>query len=229
MIRVLAAAVAALLLVAACSSAAPTDQAAETDDAGGGEIVITNNSSDAGSGRVIVYQQPPSSDPGQTTVAWLVLPPPVTGQSQSVPLDTQYSVNLATEYGDFSDPQSAPLGSAFEVVRGPDGLSLELAQSAAADPGELGFRNTADGAVTVSVKALGRELWQAELAPGAAVSFEPNDLAVAFVEEDLSQGDVLNSAVVSSAPSVEVPYDSGSLNQVQITSEDGRPTVTSGS
>ena len=158
-----------------------------------------NRSNDENNSQVVIFQKNVTDDFAELAVAWKVIQNCGQGDNHPLSYPMEVSVSASDAWGNYTAPQLAPEGSAFQMVLTTSGDVMKPASNPASSPQEIEVQNNLEqGAISAycyrdgSVCAMKRNL-----APGQKAVFEFKPTIWVGVASQITQGQVMNSAIIS--------------------------------
>lgn len=164
------------------------------------QLTLINHSNDANNAHVVIFQKIPAVGVDQFPVAWRVFGP--LGRGDAYPFVYPLSTGIATadSWGNYTPMMPVENGQLYGVAATSSGDALSLL-GLASSPREIQCRNNlVQGAIAVSLYKSGK-LWQqsASIPPGRTAVFASEPTLLISVIPGIGEGEVMDSAIVSSA------------------------------
>lgn len=167
---------------------------------GGAEVKLNfiNRSNDANNSSIVIFAKN-ASGLNELAVAWQVIENCGQGWSHPITYPLAVSVGVSDSSGNFSPQLAAEEGQMFKVSLTPSGDQLSL-EGSASDPSSVQILNGLErGAVNAIVYRAGKPYATATaLAPQQMAAFRFKPTIWIGVVSQLREGDVMNSAILSS-------------------------------
>jgi hypothetical protein len=158
-----------------------------------------NKSNDANGSSIVIFQKPTNPDWNELAVAWKVIKNCGNGDYHpfTYPMDMQ--IAISDSFGNYTQPMLADNGETFSVTLGNSGTTLSRTQIDAS-PNEIDVRNDLSvGAASAWIYKGGKKLaFKSGISPGQKAVFEFEPTIWIGVASEVEEGDVMDSAILSS-------------------------------
>ena len=163
------------------------------------KLNFINKSNDVNDSDVVIFQKNVSTDFEELAVAWTVISNCSPGWNHPFNYPLQSTIAASDSWGNYSPQLTATPGQQFSVTKGPSGDELKLSGNASS-PGEIEMLNAlSQGAVTANIFKDGRLLaTKTNVVPGQKAVFEFKPTVFVGVVSQVVEGQVMNSAILSS-------------------------------
>lgn len=166
------------------------------------KLNLINKSMDANNSQVVVFQKNVATDFEEIAVAWRVIQNLGRNDCHHFNYPIEFKVGSMDSWGNNvpCKPLAATNGQAFEVIRDTSGDVLQLAATPAASASEVEVRNSLQaGAISSCIYRDGKLMARkTAVAPGQKAIFEFKPTIFIGVVSQVEEGEVMNSAIVSS-------------------------------
>lgn len=163
------------------------------------KLNFINQSNDTNNSDVVIFQKNEMPSANEIAIAWIVIQN--CGQGDNHPFEYPMSsyVNASDSYGNYTPQLPANAGDAFAMKLTSSGDQL-LADGEANTPEEIDVRNDLDkGAINANIYKDGKLFAQkTNIVPGQMAAFVFRPTIYIGVASQVQQGDVINSAIMSS-------------------------------
>ncbi len=158
-----------------------------------------NRSDDANNSAVVIFQRNIAAGFEELVVAWLVIRYCGQGDNHPFLFPTTMQVSASDSYGNYTPHLDAHNGQLFQMVLTPSGDQLVLAGSATSRHEVQVLNALARGAINASIYRDGKLLAvTTSIAPLQQAAFAFNPSLWIGVVSQVEQGQIMNSAVISS-------------------------------
>jgi hypothetical protein len=169
--------------------------------ANGINLQLINHSNDANNSEILIFQKNVTPGFNEIAVAWKVVQNLGNGDRHPFLYSHDLSVDACDSYGNYtSQVGPANPGSAFQMLRNVSGDVLQVYPSGAAAPTETDVRNDlTEGSINANVYRSGTLVaTRANVVPGEKATFAFEPTIFIGVASQVEEGQILNSAVLSS-------------------------------
>ncbi|KYG80953.1 hypothetical protein EV198_2829 [Roseivirga ehrenbergii] len=163
------------------------------------QLNFVNESNDQNNSEVVIFQKNVAEDFDEIAVAWKVIKNCGRGDYHPFTYSSLYQVAMSDSYGNYTPQLSATQGQAFEMVLASSGdLIKYLGPATAAN--EIILKNSLQkGAVSGYVYRDGSvAALKSNIAPAQQAIFEFKPTIFIGVASQVTQGQIMNSAIISS-------------------------------
>lgn len=158
-----------------------------------------NNSNDANNSEVVIFQKNVATDFDELAVAWLVIKNCGQGDNHPFTVPMALQVGASDSYGNYTPQLDAQNGQLFSMVLTPSGDHLVYAGSGTSSKEVQVLNSLAEGTINASTyKAAKLLAVKASIAPQQKAAFEFKPTIWIGVASQVVQGQVMNSATLSS-------------------------------
>jgi hypothetical protein len=163
------------------------------------QLNFVNNSNDANNSQIVIFQKNVSASFSELSVAWLVIQNCGAGDNHPFCYPTAMQVSASDSYGNYMPKLSAQPGQSFSVALGTSGDTLQQ-NGVSTDPSEVQVVNLMPtGACNANIYRNGTLLaTKTGIAPQQQASFQFKPTIWIGVASQVTQGSVMNSAILSS-------------------------------
>lgn len=163
------------------------------------KLNLVNASADCNNSSIVVFQKNVVPSVQELAVAWLVIENLGIGWSHPFEYDYGLQVSASDSWGNNVRPKESDNGSLWKVVQDCSGDQLQLA-GAASVPTEVQIQNgLTRGAISANIYRSGTLLaTKTGVAPGQMAAFQFNPIIYVGVVSQVEQGQILDSAILSS-------------------------------
>lgn len=164
-------------------------------------LQVINQSNDANNSEILIFQKNVAPGYSEIAVAWKVIQNLGNGDRHPFVYSYDLAVDANDSYGNYT-PQLSPAnpGSAFQMVLNTSGDVLQPYPPGAAVPTDVDVRNDlTTGAIDANIYRSGLLLaTKTNVVPGQKATFVFKPTIFIAVASQIQQGDVIDSAVLSS-------------------------------
>lgn len=163
------------------------------------QLKFINQSNDANNSDVVIFQKNIATDFNEVAVAWTVIHNCGQGDYHPFKWPEASTINAGDSWGNFTPQLQAEPGQLFQLQMTTSGDHLSLA-GPATNPQEIQLLNALPkGAISANIYKDGRLLAsKTSIAPGQKAVFQFKPTLWIGVVSQVSAGDVMNSAILSS-------------------------------
>jgi hypothetical protein len=163
------------------------------------QLNFINNSNDVNNSQVVIFQKNVVSSFSEQAVAWHVIQNCGIGCNHPFTYPMAMQVGASDSWGNYTPRLAASENQQFQVSLTPSGDNLS-ALGAATNPRETQIlNNLASGVINASIyKSNNLLATQTSVAPGQMAAFQFKPTLWIGVTSQVTQGEVMNSAIVSS-------------------------------
>lgn len=163
------------------------------------QLKFINQSNDANNSDVVIFQKNIATDFNEVAVAWTVIHNCGQGDYHPFKWPEASTINAGDSWGNFTPQLQAEPGQLFQLQMATSGDHLSLA-GPATNPQEIQLLNALPkGAISANIYKDGRLLAsKTSIAPGQKAVFQFKPTLWIGVVSQVSAGDVMNSAILSS-------------------------------
>jgi len=163
------------------------------------KLNFINRSNDVNNSSVVIFGKNVSTDFEELAIAWTVIENCGQGDNHPFAYPMTNEISASDSWGNYMPRHAAQPGQCFEVVRSTSGDVLQPASQTASSPESVELLNALQrGACAGLIYKAGRLYAQkTNIAPGQKAVFEFRPTIWLGVVSQVSQGDVLNSAIIS--------------------------------
>jgi hypothetical protein len=161
-------------------------------------LTFINQSNDTNNSQVVIFQKNVAINVDEFAVAWKVIQNCGPGWNHPFTFSGQFYTAAGDSWGNHSPQVPAAGGQTFSVVATPSGDVLQL-MSESADTHEIGISNDLQtGAISANIFMDGSLLaTKTNVSPGQKAVFQFKPTIWVGVVSQLTEGDVINSAILS--------------------------------
>lgn len=165
----------------------------------GVQLNFINNSNDMNNSEVVIFQKNVSTHFDELAVAWLVIKNCGQGDHHPFEFPTTMQVGASDSYGNYTPQLNAQNGQMFQMALTTSGDRLVAAGSGTSSKEVQLLNSLPKGAINASIYKGGKLLaLKTSIAPQQKAIFEFNPTIWIGVVSQIEQGQVMNSAIVSS-------------------------------
>ncbi|MBX3588486.1 MAG: hypothetical protein KF796_17795 [Ramlibacter sp.] len=163
------------------------------------QLNFINDSNDANNSEIVIFQKNVATDYDELAVAWQVIRYCGQGDNHPFTYPSSMTVGASDSYGNFTPQLNARHGDSFQMVLTPSGDQL-VANGSATSASEVQVLNgLSKGAINANVYKDGKLLaTKTSVAPGQKAVFQFKPTLWIGVASQVVQGQVMNSAIISS-------------------------------
>ena len=163
------------------------------------ELNFINRSGDTNNSSVVIFQQNVAEDYDEIAVAWKVIRNCGRLDNHPFLFPLEFQVSAQDSYGNYTPLQDAYEGQAYDMTLDTSGDVLQLSRTAATSPYEVEVRNNLKvGAVNACIFKDGALLaTKTNMSPGQKATFQFQPRIYIGVVSQVTQGQVMNSAIIS--------------------------------
>lgn len=163
------------------------------------KLNFINRSGDMNNSSVVIFQQNVAEDFGEIAVAWKVIERCGRLDNHPFKFPLQFQVSAQDSWGNYTPQMTAYDGQAYDMVLDNSGDVLKLSGTNATSPNEVEVRNNlTQGAVNACIFKDGKLLaTKTNMAPGQKAVFQFHPRIYIGVVSQVSEGEVMNSAIIS--------------------------------
>ena len=163
------------------------------------KLNFINHSNDANNSEVVIFQKNVATDFDELAVAWRVIKNCGQGDNHPFNYPFQVTVSASDSYGNYTPQLDAQTGQSFHVYLSSSGTAVAY-KGAASSPNEIELLNDLQkGAVTANIYRDGKLIAvKTNVAPGQKAVFEFKPIIYIGVASQVEEGQVMNSAIISS-------------------------------
>ena len=158
-----------------------------------------DQSNDSNNSDVVIFQKNVATSFDELAVAWTVIKNTGQGSNHPFTFPSELTVGAADSWGNFTPQLAAENGQLFSMVQAASGNELQYT-GPGTSPTEIQIQNSlAQGAISANVYRAGRLLaTKTNIAPGQKAVFQFKPTIFIGVASEVTEGEVLNSAIISS-------------------------------
>lgn len=164
------------------------------------KLNFINKSNDKNNSEIVIFQKNVAESFGEIAVAWKVIKN--CGRMDNHPFTFPLNINVAASdsYGNYTPQFNAVEGMAFEVVQDASGDVLKQCSTSSSDPRSIEIQNNlSKGAISGNVYKNGKLLaYKTDVVPGQKAVFQFEPRIYIGVASSVEEGQVMNSAIMSS-------------------------------
>lgn len=163
------------------------------------KLNFVNRSNDTNNSQIVIFAKNVSTSYDELAIAWLVIQNCGQGDNHPFVYPSSMEVGASDSYGNFTPLLAAENGQLFHMTRSSSGDVLSLV-GPGSNPREVQIRNDLTmGAINAAVYKSGRVYAQAtSVAPGQMAVFEFRPTIWIGVASEIAEGQVMDSAIMSS-------------------------------
>ncbi len=163
------------------------------------QLNFVNKSNDQNNSEIVIFQKNVAADFDEIAIAWKVIKNCGQGDYHPFTYSSLYQVAMSDSYGNYTPKLSAMPGQAFEMVLAPSGDLIQYSGSAAS-PKSIELKNSLQrGAVSGYVYRDGSVIaMKSNIVPAQQAAFEFKPTIFIGVASQITQGQIMNSAIISS-------------------------------
>lgn len=164
------------------------------------QLNFINRSDDTNSHQIVFFQKNESAAGNSSAVAWTVIQNSRPGDHYSFTYSHDVSVAIKDSSGNDSPMYPAVPGTAFEVIEKENGDELQQSKNAASHPESIELLNQLPTGVITAKCYRDDRLCAAisDLSPGQKAIFRFKPVIWPGVVHEVNEGDVIDSAIISS-------------------------------
>jgi hypothetical protein len=158
-----------------------------------------NRSGDTNNSSIVIFQQNVAESFGEIAVAWKVIKNCGRLDRHPFIFPLQFQVSAKDSWGNYTPQLTAYDGQAYDMTLDNSGDVLGLSKSNSTSPNEVEVRNKlAQGAINACIFKDGRLLaTKTNMAPGQKAVFQFQPRIYIGVVSQVTEGQVINSAIIS--------------------------------
>ena len=162
------------------------------------QLNFINNSNDANNSQVVIFGKSDAANVDEMAVAWLVIQNCGQGDNHPFTYPQTMYVSASDSWGNYTPQLPAQNGQLFHMTRSASGDTLSYAGTGVAD--EVQLRNDlSTGAINASIYKSGKLFAQkTNIVPGQLAAFQFKPTIWIGVVSQVVEGEVMNSAILSS-------------------------------
>jgi len=163
------------------------------------ELNFINKSNDANNSQVVIFQKNVAANFNEPAVAWLVVQHCGQGDNHPFAFPASMTTSASDSYGNYTPQHPAEHGQLFSMNETTSGHSLQLSGTSSS-PTDVEVVNALPmGAINANIyKARKLLATKTSLAPQQKAVFQFNPSIWIGVVSEIEQGEVMNSAILSS-------------------------------
>lgn len=163
------------------------------------QLNFINNSNDANNSEIVIFQKNVATNFDELAVAWQVIRYCGQGDNHPFTFPMQMQVGASDSYGNYTPQLDAQKGQMFEMALTPSGNRLVPAGPATRSTEVQVLNSLENGAINASICKNGKLLAiKTSIAPQQKAAFQFKPTIWIGVASQIVQGQVMNSAIVSS-------------------------------
>jgi hypothetical protein len=163
------------------------------------KLNFINNSNDVNNSSIVIFAKNAASDFEELAIAWKVIENCGVGDHHPLTYDLNVYVSAGDSYGNYTPELLAQNGQKFEMVMSTSGDVLQMSEQPAISPTEIEIANNLErGAISGNIYRSG-SLYASthSIAPGQKAVFSFKPTIWIGVASQITEGDVMNSAIIS--------------------------------
>ena len=163
------------------------------------QLNFVNKSNDQNNSEIVIFQKNVAADFDEIAIAWKVIKNCGQGDYHPFTYSSLYQVAMSDSYGNYTPKLSAMPGQAFEMVLAPSGDLIQYSGPATA-ANQIVLKNSLQkGAVSGYVYRDGSvAALKSNIVPAQQAAFEFKPTIFIGVASQITQGQIMNSAIISS-------------------------------
>jgi hypothetical protein len=163
------------------------------------KLNFINHSADTNNSSIVIFQQNDAEDIAEIAIAWQVIENCGRLCNHPFTFSTNFQVSAGDSYGNHTPQLNAFNGDAFDMTKDTSGDVLQLSNTPATSSNEVEVRNNLEtGAIDANCYRDGKIMAsKTNLAPGQKAVFEFQPTIYIGVVSQVTEGDVMNSAIIS--------------------------------
>lgn len=164
------------------------------------KLNLINKSNDVNNSSIVIFQQNVVTNFDELAVAWMVIQNMGHEDHHPFLYTHDYDVSAEDSYGNITPRLSAANGDAFEMIRDNSGDVLQVKSDSTCAPEQIEIANNlALGDIKTNVYRSGKLLAsKTNVSPAEKAVFEFKPSIFLGVASQIQEGDVMNSAIISS-------------------------------
>jgi hypothetical protein len=163
------------------------------------KLNFINNSNDSNNSSIVIFAKNAATDFDELAIAWKVIQNCGRGDNHPFVYEETLYVSAGDSYGNYTPELLAQYGQQFEMVKSTSGDVLQMSAQPASGPTEIEIANNLErGAISGNVYRSG-SLYASthSIAPGQKAVFSFKPTIWIGVASQITEGDVMNSAIIS--------------------------------
>jgi hypothetical protein len=162
------------------------------------QLNFINQSNDTNNSQIVIFQKNVATDYDELAVAWRVIQNVGQGDNYPFVFPVTTSVSVSDSYGNHTPQLAASPGQLFRTVLTPSGELLEAAGAGSSNSEIQVLHAWTLGAVNANIYKGGKLLATRTIGPRQTAVFEFMPLIWIGVASQVVEGQVMNSAIISS-------------------------------
>lgn len=162
-------------------------------------LTFYNKSNDVNNSQIVIFQKNVAANFDELAIAWTVIRNCGVGSYHPFVYTSDTMIGAEDSYGNFTPQMLANNGDQFHILRTSSGDELAYKEMAT-DPNSIELANDLQqGAINANIFKSGKLLLKkSNVSPGQKAVFELKPTLWIGVVSEIDEGDVINSAVISS-------------------------------
>ena len=163
-------------------------------------LVFRNQSNDVNNSSIVIFQQNVAVNLGELPVAWVVIENCAIGNYHPFTYTYDLEISAADSYGNFTPQIEAENGKRYQMYLSTSGNSLGLEGNGTSPTEVQVINNLPQGAITANCYRSGKLLaTKTTIAPQQFAAFQFNPIIYVGVVAQVLEGEVMDSAILSSS------------------------------